>query len=399
MKKIFFLVPVLFCLSSLRAETMFLKDGQIVEGKLFSETKNELSVVDQNNKIVKIRRDNVIRVMYMKQVLAKKYIQMRSGKTMTAFIVDEDQESYTVRRELYKPAEEKIRRVDVLFMAEKNPSGLKGEIVGENVKLSWFSPYDGVKKYNIYAKRKKSDVYSLAASTEKNEKEIVLKNLEPGKRYFFTVKAVDLESAESIPSNEVMIETPSSKTGSGNESARSGKNGEDNRRTVSIGLSPVIVGTLKGPIDDLADHGFGISCEFSPLRNSYERFDPKLSAGFVYFGSRKNIRKTGDVSGNLKLFPIQAEFGYRIIKTRYLHAGPWLGGGVVFGIADYKGKFGGETEKQNGRFVRPLASGGLALDMILSSNFIITARGGCSVIFEKEKSLYSTAEAGLTFVF
>jgi hypothetical protein len=83
-------------------------------------------------------------------------------------MVDEDRESYTFRNELYRNIEFKVPRLDVLFLAERNPSGLKGEAGTDRIRLSWYHPYDKMERYNIYAKRGKQDKYVLKETSRRN---------------------------------------------------------------------------------------------------------------------------------------------------------------------------------------------------------------------------------------
>jgi hypothetical protein len=95
----------------------------------------------------------------------------------------------------------------VLFISEKNPSGLKvdGEIETDRVSLKWLPPYDDVKKYNIYMTKNKSGKYEVIDSTK--DKTITLKNLTSNTTYYLLVTSVDRSDYESSPSNELKIIT------------------------------------------------------------------------------------------------------------------------------------------------------------------------------------------------
>jgi hypothetical protein len=86
---------------------------------------------------------------------------------IVAHLEDEDRESYTFRKDLFSPEEFTLKRNEVLFMAEKNPSGLQpdGEIGTDRVSLKWLPPYDPVKKYKLFIKKKQSDKYEPADTT------------------------------------------------------------------------------------------------------------------------------------------------------------------------------------------------------------------------------------------
>ncbi len=191
----------------LQAEFVFLKDGSILEGTIVTDAADTLTLRVKDEKIKKIPRDNIMRLLYTRLKMGKIYIQRRDGKGVVAFIVDEDQESYTFRKELYSPEEFIINRSEVLFLAEKNPSGLQvdGSAGTDRVSLKWLPPYGEVKKYNLYLKKNDKDKYELIDSTW--SKSITLKNLTSNTNYFLIVTSIDSEGYESTPSNELKIKT------------------------------------------------------------------------------------------------------------------------------------------------------------------------------------------------
>ncbi len=189
------------------AEFIFLKDGSIIEGQIVTDAADYITLRDKDQKQQKIKRDSIMRILYTKLKMGKIYIQKRDGEGIVAYMVDEDQESYTFRKDLYKPEEFTLSRADVLFIAEKNPSGLKvdGVVWTDSVSLVWLPPYDEVKKYNVYIKKDKAEKYELAGTTKK--KYIKLEDLTPRTTYYIIVTSVDLSDYESPPSNELVIKT------------------------------------------------------------------------------------------------------------------------------------------------------------------------------------------------
>ncbi len=191
----------------LAAEFVFLKDGSIIEGAIEADSAASVTLRSSDKKVKTILRKDIMRILYTKLNMGKIYIQKRDGKGVVAFIVDEDQESYTFRKELYSPEEFNLKRSEVLFMAEKNPSGLQvdGDVGTDRVSLTWLPPYDAVKKYNLYIKKKEKDKYELIDST--GSKSITLKKLLSNTTYFLIVTSVDSSDYESSPSNELKITT------------------------------------------------------------------------------------------------------------------------------------------------------------------------------------------------
>jgi fibronectin type 3 domain-containing protein len=192
---------------TLMAEAVFLKDGSIIDGTIISDAAASVTIRMAEKKTKQIPRSDIMRILYTELKMGKIYIQKRDGKGIVAYMVDEDRASYTFRKELYNPEEFTLKRSEVLFMAEKNPSGLQVEgVVGtDRVSLKWLPPYDEVKRYNVYAKKSENDKYELIDST--GSKSITLKNLSVKTNYYLIVTSVDREDYESNPSNELKITT------------------------------------------------------------------------------------------------------------------------------------------------------------------------------------------------
>jgi hypothetical protein len=143
----------------LQAEYIFLKDGSIHKGNITGDSADSIAIVDATKKRLTFRRSEIHRILYTELTMGKMLVQKKNGESFTAYMVDEDRESYTFRNELYRNIEFKVPRLDVLFLAERNPSGLNGEAGTDRIRLSWYHPYDKMERYNIYAKRGKQDKY------------------------------------------------------------------------------------------------------------------------------------------------------------------------------------------------------------------------------------------------
>lgn len=189
----------------LYAEFVFLKDGAIIEGTITGDAADSITIYTKEKQSKKIYRAQIMRILYTEFKMSRVYIQKRDGQGLAAYLVDEDRASYTFRKELYKPEEFTIKREEVLFMAEKNPSGLKGEAGTTSVELTWLPPYDAVKKYNIYMSQKKGTGYVLAESS--GGKSVTVKDLKSNTTYYFIVRSVDADGYESGPSNELTVIT------------------------------------------------------------------------------------------------------------------------------------------------------------------------------------------------
>jgi hypothetical protein len=200
---IFFL---LICLP-IRSEHIFLKDGSIISGQVIRDGADSVTVRDSDKKTRDVKRSDIMRILYTELKMGRIYIQKRDGKVIVAHMVDEDRDSYTFRYDLYKPEEFTLKRSAVLFIAEKNPSGLQvvGDIGTDRVSLTWEPPYDKVKIYNVYIKKNEKDKYELADST--GGRSVTLKKLSSNTTYFLIVTSVDTTNYESSPSNELQVRT------------------------------------------------------------------------------------------------------------------------------------------------------------------------------------------------
>jgi fibronectin type 3 domain-containing protein/RNase P/RNase MRP subunit p29 len=204
-KKAIILLVVLFAVIPLKAEYLFLKDGLIIKGKVVSETPNEVVIRDEKNKVITYPHNKVLRVLYTEISMGKVYVQMKSGENFKGYMIDEDRDSYTFRNDINKPEEFTVKRSKVLFIAERNPSELRGESGYTDISLTWSPPYDKMKFYNVYYKKDKDEKFILAdASWSTSYK---LKGLKSFTKYIIRVTGVDNSNAETTPSNEVEITT------------------------------------------------------------------------------------------------------------------------------------------------------------------------------------------------
>lgn len=197
----------LFCDGRLHGEYLFLKNGTVMEGKILNESPASMTVLSRDGKTVTVQRDTVLRVMYTQLYRGKIYIQKTDGKVIEAYIIDEDQEYYTVRPELNSPREFTIRRDDVLFMTRKNPSALEGRVSHRHVDLAWRRPYtpdNPVRHFKIYLRGKGGD-YAVAGVTSGTTFRV--KGLRCNSEYSAMVTAVDKGGSESLPSNVVRFTT------------------------------------------------------------------------------------------------------------------------------------------------------------------------------------------------
>lgn len=198
-KRILFTSLILFISINLYSEYLFLKDGAIVKGVIISDTADYINFRNEEKKTERYPRNQIMRILYTELNMGRVFVQRRDGKVDTAYMVDEDRLTYTFRKDLYKPVEFTLKRADVLFMAERNPTGLKGEPEIDRVSLEWLASFEKMKHYNIYY-RKKGEKYN---SPEKSGKtSYVLKNLTSNTEYTVKVTGFAGDGDETTSSNE-----------------------------------------------------------------------------------------------------------------------------------------------------------------------------------------------------
>ena len=201
-----FLTLLLFIIimsGSLFAEYVFLKDGSIVKCRIEAETATSITARMPDGKAVTFSPRNIIRILYTELYMGKIFVNKTDGTVIEAYMVDEDQTSYTFRKELYSPKEFTVKRDEVLFTTRKNPSGLSGEAKSDRIEITWKAPYTPVNKYKIYFKS--GGDYKLYGDT--NSTSATLKGLKGNTLYFIKVTAIDKEGYESLPTNEIKIKT------------------------------------------------------------------------------------------------------------------------------------------------------------------------------------------------
>jgi len=206
--KIFIVAACMVCAgiaSQARGEYVFLRDGKIIEGKIIGESALTVTVRTKDRKVETFTRGTIMRLLYTNLYMGKVHVQKRDGKNFEAYQVDEDQNTYTFRKNLHQPQEMVINRSDVLFMSQMNPSGLKGKAETDRVRLEWFPPYNDVDRYNVYMMKKNGAEFKNVGHTGRVR--FTVNDLSSNSVYLFKVTAVDESGTESLPSNEIELKT------------------------------------------------------------------------------------------------------------------------------------------------------------------------------------------------
>jgi hypothetical protein len=95
--------------SSIYAEMIYLKDGQVVQGKIVGEGTTDITVQTQFQ-TKRISRNDILRIMYGERKMEKIYLLMNDGTTQTGFLVDQDASQVIIRDKEDSPKERTIAK-------------------------------------------------------------------------------------------------------------------------------------------------------------------------------------------------------------------------------------------------------------------------------------------------
>ncbi len=135
------LIVLLFS-STLFAESVFIKDGSIVEGEIIKEDdfKIELKISSGETKV--ILRTDVLRALFHVRYKEKKIINKTDGTRIEAYIVDEDGDSHTYRSELDSTEEIKILKDEIYQISKYRPADSMIVIYNGNGNTGGSAPSD-----------------------------------------------------------------------------------------------------------------------------------------------------------------------------------------------------------------------------------------------------------------
>ena len=126
--KLFSIIIFLTATTLSFAESVFLKDGSILEGKIIKETDKSATIDIGRGKTKEILRKDVLRIIFDLEYKNKKYIHKKGGEVLEVFIVNENFETYTYRTELLSARETIIYKVQVDFVSKIKLESAKDKI-------------------------------------------------------------------------------------------------------------------------------------------------------------------------------------------------------------------------------------------------------------------------------
>lgn len=188
------------------AEYLFLRSGAIIEGRIVNESGGGVTVINRKTgKAERYANAAVLRVLYTPIYLGKVFIRLANGKSLEAYVVEEDNEKFVLRDKIDSPEEYTLKREEVLFMTRSNPTGLAGRPYEKSLQLAWNAPYRPPRHYNIYVKKAGTARHNKAGSSVTRSHTV--RGLDRKTVYYVYVTAVGSDGKESVPSNEITIKT------------------------------------------------------------------------------------------------------------------------------------------------------------------------------------------------
>ena len=107
---------IFFMQSAAIAESLFIKDGSIIDGKIISENTGVIILKVPNGTRRTIKKDSLIRIVYSNEFRRSTRLSLYDGTLLEGFIVDEDADRYIVRKMLTSKEETTVLKNEVEFI-------------------------------------------------------------------------------------------------------------------------------------------------------------------------------------------------------------------------------------------------------------------------------------------
>lgn len=104
--KLKILIPALVILAAaiqLHAESVFINDGSIIQGSIVSDTTDTITIYTTQKKTIEIQRSRIMRILYTELYMGKIFVNLIDGSVLQVYMVDENRDTFTFRKDLYKP--------------------------------------------------------------------------------------------------------------------------------------------------------------------------------------------------------------------------------------------------------------------------------------------------------
>ncbi|MHB8089663.1 MAG: hypothetical protein ACYDH2_15580 [Anaerolineaceae bacterium] len=131
-----FVLSIFLSAGTANAESIFLKDGSVIEGKITKESDSSISITTPNQLKVEIPRTSIIRILTGEDYKQKVDIVMIDKTKINAYIVDQTSEKYIVRNELSSAGELNIPKKDIMEITREGKQAHLDRIVSKKGDIS-----------------------------------------------------------------------------------------------------------------------------------------------------------------------------------------------------------------------------------------------------------------------
>lgn len=138
--KLFTFFFILILTAPLFGESIFLKNGKIIQGKITAETDTVIKLRPSSGKARAIKRSTILRIVYTGDYRQKVYIKKKDNSLLQGYIVFEQKGSYIFRKELNSPEEKKLSKKDIVTISKERFS--KKEVGPVKIAIMNFSGKD-----------------------------------------------------------------------------------------------------------------------------------------------------------------------------------------------------------------------------------------------------------------
>lgn len=359
----------------LKGELIFLNDGSIIEGEIVSDIEETVTVKDKDSMSHEIQRSGILKISPSIKT-GKVYIQKRNGEGISAYIVNEDKTSYTLRTELNDTYEFTIKKSDILFISNLTPTDVNGVFESYQIYLTWTKPSVSVKHYKVYYSTGNNEKFKLDGTT--TDTSYTLKNVLNNKTYYIIVTSIGMDGSESPPSNELKL-TVNWAVDDAEPEKPVVKNNRIDRFKFAMSVKPFYINP-HGGLKEIFDYGFGASLGFSYYSFLFIN-NAILSFETGYLKWEKDYERTGS---GMYMLPFTLSIGYRFNFTENFSLLVLAGGGKIYLSKDCYLAVVGDKKKPS---LETLFSGTMNLDCVTSENFSFFVGGGFYSIYKKDKDI------------
>ena len=126
MNRIISCISAIFCIIVITvpvaAESLFLKDGSIIEGKITAESNETVQIRLSSGASQTINRSDLIRTLPRTDFKTPVFFYLLDKRVINAHLIEEKDDNYIIRAKLDDPEETAIKRTDVNFVSKSEVS-------------------------------------------------------------------------------------------------------------------------------------------------------------------------------------------------------------------------------------------------------------------------------------